>query len=113
MGTQRTPAVSRRCRASWSLKRAAPTTWLREDRATATGPATWPVTPVTTMVLPDRGPVDGTVDGGPVDGEVSADMGSGSLWWRSERRRKQGGWGRGDRQRAGRGGRIDRGRVGE
>ena len=43
---------------SSSLNRAAPTTWLCGARARATGSATWPVTPVTTMVLPDRGSVE-------------------------------------------------------
>ena len=53
-GTHSMPDASSSVRTASSLKRAAPTTRLSRARATARGRATWPVTPVTTMVLPDR-----------------------------------------------------------
>ncbi len=52
--THSTPAASSSALAPASVKRAAPTTRLARASATANGRATWPVTPVTTMVLPDN-----------------------------------------------------------
>ena len=54
-GTHSTPAASSSARAAASVKRAAPTTRLSRARAVASGRATCPVTPVTTMVLPVQG----------------------------------------------------------
>src|ERR1700688_4401757 len=55
MGVHRTPAASKRRRASESLKRAAPYTSLWPANEHATGSATRTVTPVTTILAPRSG----------------------------------------------------------
>jgi hypothetical protein len=51
---QVTPSASSRSRSAASVKRASPITVLSRARARVIGSATWPVGPVTMMVLPSR-----------------------------------------------------------
>ena len=52
MGTQRTPAASSRCPGGGVPEAGGADDLVVGGQGTATGSATWPVTPVTTMVLP-------------------------------------------------------------